>query len=86
MTPLFGQADGVVACRLMEAHIEGDIGYTNGHTLIWENGKVSLMVDDHRFGLFEKQDYITGFESAGFDVSFDPSGLIGRGLYVAKKK
>lgn len=39
----------------------------------------------HVMGLFTRDEYLTAFTNAGLDVSHDPEGLDGRGLYIGLK-
>jgi hypothetical protein len=46
---------------------------------------VRHVVERHEMGLFAVAEMMAAFEHAGLEVSFDPVGLIGRGLYVGRQ-
>lgn len=49
-----------------------------------EGGDVSHFVEEHELGLFSDEQYRAAIAAAGLELdSFDPQGLIGRGLYIA---
>lgn len=58
-----------------------DIHYLVGHV-----GGVEHYVERHEMGLFTAEQYTSAFEAAGFEVSYDPEGLFGRGLYLGVKR
>lgn len=55
------------------------------HYLVGTSDGVSHFTEEHTLGLFTHEIYLTAFRAAGLDVSFDPDGLTGRGLYIGRK-
>lgn len=49
-------------------------------------GDVEAYTETHLTGLFTHDEYGEAFEAAGLEATFDPEGLIGRGLWVAVKR
>jgi len=45
---------------------------------------VSLATEHHELGLFTKDEMLGSFADAGLAAAYDPVGLTGRGLYVAR--
>ena len=42
-------------------------------------------VEIHELGLFTHKEYMNAFKAAGLNITHDPKGLDGRGLYIATK-
>ncbi len=55
------------------------------HYLVGTPRGVTHFTEDHTLGLFTPDTYLGAFRAAGLDVSYDPDGLIGRGLYIGRK-
>ncbi len=55
------------------------------HYIVGTPDGVSHFTEEHTLGLFTHENYVTAFRAAGLDVSFDPDGLTGRGLYIGRK-
>ncbi len=52
------------------------------HHLIGTPEGTRHVVEHHEMGLFTVQDMTSAFEAAGLDVTHDPKGITGRGLYL----
>ena len=46
---------------------------------------IEHLTEQHEFGLFSHEEYTNAFKRAGLDVTHDPEGIFGRGLYIATK-
>jgi SAM-dependent methyltransferase len=56
------------------------------HYLVTEaDAEVTHFTEEHILGLFTTDEYLDAMRRAGFQVTHDPEGLMGRGLYVAVK-
>ncbi len=78
-------SDGVAIGRVSTNGQDGHISTFTLHWTIATAEGVDYVVEEHALGLYEIGDYTTAFEAAGFDVDYDPVGLIGRGLLVGRK-
>jgi SAM-dependent methyltransferase len=63
----------------------GDLSPLRFHYLVGTPEGVTHFTEEHTLGLFTHENYLTAFRAAGLDVSFDPDGLTGRGLYIGQK-
>ena len=61
----------------------GGLSVLEFHYLIGDASGVRHVTERHELGLFEPQDYLRAFESAGLRPQFDAQGPSGRGLYFA---
>ena len=52
------------------------------HYLVCTPDGVQHFTEHHEVGLFTPQEYVDAFRDAGLETSFDPPGVIGRGLHV----
>jgi hypothetical protein len=63
----------------------GDLSPLRFHYLVGTPEGVTHFTEEHTLGLFTHENYLTAFRAAGLNVSFDPDGLTGRGLYIGQK-
>lgn len=61
---------------------EGRLSILDIYYLVGTPTSVDHFTERHEMGLFTHEEYESAFEDAGLDVSHDPAGLFGRGLYV----
>jgi SAM-dependent methyltransferase len=71
--------------RMNGSERRGDLSSLRFHYLVGTPESVSHFTEEHTLGLFTHETYLTAFHAAGLDVSFDPDGLTGRGLYIGRK-
>jgi SAM-dependent methyltransferase len=77
---------GVKACRMNVSAIENGLSVLDFHFLIATEGfGVEYITERHELGLFSADDYMQAFRKSGLKVSYDPTGLTGRGLYIGIK-
>lgn len=56
------------------------------HYLIGSASGVEQFVERHELGLFTHDEYLTAFRAAELDVTHDPIGFLGRGLYIGARR
>ena len=64
---------------------EGSHSLIDFHFLVATTEGTEHFTEMHRMGLFSKDEYLSAFQAAGLSVHHDDSGLMGRGLFVAKR-
>ena len=70
--------------RISVSEVEGRLAIIKFHILVARDAEVDYFRERHELTLFTEDEYLASLRSAGLDVSFDPEGLIGRGLYVGQ--
>ena len=71
--------------RINTSFAEGRLSYFDLHYLIGTPSGTQHLVEHHALGLFTTEEMRGAFEGLGLEASFDPEGLTGRGLFVARK-
>ncbi|RZV47407.1 MAG: class I SAM-dependent methyltransferase [Acidimicrobiia bacterium] len=56
-----------------------------GFAVAYPDGTIDTFVEDHPTGQFTVDEHLVAFTAAGLAADYDPEGLMGRGLYVARK-
>lgn len=75
--------------RMSVARIEGAVSLLDFWFLIGTPGRVETFTERHELGLFTDEEYRAAFLSAGLQVTYDPTGLVGlggRGLYIGVRR
>ena len=76
------EKDGAKAVRMMRSGRTGDVATLEAHYLVQRPDRIEHLTEEHKLGLFRTEAYLSAVEAAGLEVSFDPEGLIGRGLII----
>ncbi len=71
--------------RMAHAGKRGKVSLLEFQYLIGTSKGIEHIVEHHEFGLFSHEEYMDAFTRAGLDVTHDPEGLFGRGLYIGTK-
>ena len=71
--------------RMTRGGIRGKISLLDFHYLVGTSKGIRHIVEHHEFGLFTHVAYMDSFKRAGLDVTHDPEGVDGRGLYIGTK-
>jgi trans-aconitate methyltransferase len=72
-------------CRMSVAGRRGDLSLIRFHYLIATSESVDYLQEEHALGLYSIDDMIKFFGRAGLTTRYEPEGLAGRGLYVARR-
>jgi len=71
--------------RINTSFVDGRLSIFDLHHLIGTPEGTEHVVEHHEMGLFTVDEMTNAFAAAGLDVIYDPDGLTGRGLYVARR-
>jgi SAM-dependent methyltransferase len=80
------EADGISVCRMGRTEIDGRNSTVRFQYLIGTRDGIRHAHETHELGLFSRDEMEAAFQSASMCVEYDPNGLIGRGLYVARHR
>ncbi len=75
----------VSICRMSVTRLQDGLSRLEFEYLIGRRGALERRAEIHELGLFTRVEMVHAFEAAGLDVEYDPDGLSGRGLYLARK-
>jgi SAM-dependent methyltransferase len=76
----------LTVARMGRTEREGDLSAIVFVHMVGYPGGIDHWEDRHVLGLFTHQQMLDAFAAAGLEVvEYDPNGLIGRGLYVARR-
>ncbi len=78
-----GEGEGFSICRMTETGQAGTLSFFTCHYLLAQGKAVQYFTERHELGLFTVEEMTAAFQQAGFAVTYDEQGLIGRGLYLA---
>lgn len=71
--------------RMSHSGQRGKISLVEFHYLIGTSKGIEHYTEIHELGLFTHKEYKDAFKAAGLNVTHDPKGLDGRGLYIGTK-
>jgi len=73
-------------CRMNVDEREGEVSILHFHYLIGTKDGIQRADEIHRLALVSSDQMATYFRSAGLHCTFDPVGIFGRGLFIARQK
>lgn len=79
------RSDNLLVCRVARTKVVGAVSRHEFEYLIASPNGIEHLSELHELGLFPRSVMTEAFETAGFEVAYNPEGLMGRGLYVASK-
>ncbi len=68
--------------RLSISELRDRVSVMDMHHLVATPEGIEYFVERHELTLFDHEEYMAAFRAAGLDVTYDPDGLTGRGLYI----
>jgi len=84
LTAVFVDQPGLKIARMALVEVEDNLFIVNFHYLIAAAGEIRYFVENHKIGMFTQDEYLTAFSKAGLEVTYNPEGLMGRGLYIGQ--
>ncbi len=73
-------------CRMSHSTREGLLSILHFHYLVNSRQGITHYKEKHELGLFSNNNMLQAFKMSGFSAEYDPIGISGRGMYVAKIK
>lgn len=71
-------------CWMYTSKREGDVSVLDIHYLVGTPDRVEHLVEEHRIGLFTREESTSAMADVGLTVHHDPVGPFNRGLYVGQ--
>jgi ubiquinone/menaquinone biosynthesis C-methylase UbiE len=71
-------------CWMYTSKREGNVSVLDIHYLVGTPQHVEHVVEEHRVGLFTREESTQAMQDAGLTVTYDPQGPFNRGLYVGQ--
>jgi SAM-dependent methyltransferase len=81
---VFVDRDDLKIARLNTSTRDGALSVLHLAYLVATRDEISHFTEEHLLALFTDTQYRSALESAGLAVEYDPDGLMGRGLYIAR--
>ena len=79
------ETDALRVVRLSHSGLRDGVSIVTFHYLIGSDEGIEHRTEHHELALFTRAEMMESFARAGFmDVRYDPKGLIGRGMYLAR--
>ena len=78
------ERDDLKVCRMSVSAQEGRDAIMPFHYLVATRGGVESFQEEHRMALRTQEEMSAAFHEAGLEARFDPVGLSGRGIYIAR--
>lgn len=82
---LFADKPDLKVCRMSHGEVEENLSILNFHYMVGTPQGVEYFTERHELGLFTQEEYLEAFRKAGLEITYDPEGLDGRGLYIGLK-
>jgi SAM-dependent methyltransferase len=86
LSAVFVDRPDLKVARMNVSSVEGGRSVLDFHYLVARPVGISSFRERHELALFTDNEYQGAFRSAGLEATRDPTGLDGRGLYLARKQ
>jgi len=86
VSALFVDQPDLKISRMNISEVEGRLSYFIFNYLVGTPQGVAYFTERHDLGLFTHEEYLEAFRKTGLEVTHDPEGLDGRGLYIGVKQ
>jgi SAM-dependent methyltransferase len=85
VSALFVDQPDLKISRMNISEVEDRLSFFVFHYTVGTPQGVEYFTERHELGLFTHEEYLEAFHKAGLEISHDPEGLDGRGLYIGLK-
>ena len=82
LNALFVDEPDLKIARMNVSRRDGNVAVLHFHYMVASRDGIRSFTEPHRLTLFTRPEYEGAFRKAGLTVTFDESGLVGRGLYI----
>ncbi len=84
-TAIFRESENQKIARMYFWSHDDGLSICQSQMLIVDAQGIQHIAERHELGLFSVEEYQDTIQQAGLEVTYDPFGLIGRGLFVGKR-
>jgi SAM-dependent methyltransferase len=78
------ERDDVRVARMAHTEVDGRLSRIRFEYLVGRASGIEHLTEVHELGLFTTEEQLRAFEEVGLTATHDPSGVDGRGLFVAR--
>lgn len=80
------EEDGRHICRMSHTTVEGTLARIRFEYLVGDADGVRRSREVHELAMFTREEMEGAFRDTGLRSEYDPEGIIGRGLYIARRE
>jgi SAM-dependent methyltransferase len=82
---LFIDRPDIKIARMNLSEVRDGLSILNLHHMVGKPDRIEYFTERHELGLFTTEQYRDAFVAAGLQVTHDPQGLMGRGLFIGER-
>ena len=82
---IFVDQPGLKLARMSISGREGNVAILHFHYLLGTPDGINAFTEPHRLGLFTTEEQLAAFRAVDLEVSHDPVGLTGRGVFIGRR-